>query len=316
MIAVDAGGTHTRVACVALDGAVLGTARGGGGSPTHNHDAREQVRSTVLAAIAAAGLQAQDAVALAAGMAGFEPGVGDEWASDFFALPGLDCSLDLVNDAVAAHRGAFADGAGVMVVAGTGSMILTVTASGEVVESGRYEHYAGGARHLVFEALGRLLTGEAGPEDDGFVAAVLAEWQVDDVANLRQIMLELSDADRNDVKRRYGALAPLVTAWADRSPLADGAVCWLAERTALGVRLLAPHVPLTPAPAALTGALAESDAFSRRLADALRAAPGPRAHLVAARLGPLGGAALLALGPSGVTVDDAILQRLQHAVVA
>jgi glucosamine kinase len=186
VLGVDAGGSYTRVACVGHDGVVLGVGRAGGGSPTHNADAAEQVRRAVVDALDRAGRRTSDVTALVAGLAAFNRESDRQWASDYFDLDGLACPRTFVNDTVVAQAGAFAGGPGIIAVAGTGSMILAVTDTGELVRNDWYHHYAGGARHLVFDAMARILTGEDAATDAAFIAAVLAYWGVADRAELRQ----------------------------------------------------------------------------------------------------------------------------------
>lgn len=270
-----------------------------------------------MSALRDGGLDPADAVGVAAGIASIgRPGSNqdhdrdDTWADALLeqALPG--CPRSVVNDAVVAHRGALVGGAGVVVVAGTGSMVLAVTVDGQEVESGQFEHYAGAARHVVFDVVHGVLAGTAGVRDAALVSAVLAHWGVPDVPGLRRATLQLSGGDRTVTTRRYGALAPQVTAHADTSPLADAALRGLADRTATGVLLLAPLVGLSPVPVALVGGLGGAPAFAVRVGDAL-AVPGTTpTQLVPAVLDPLGGAALLAYEVAGVATPPGVVQRL------
>jgi glucosamine kinase len=310
VIAVDAGGTYTRVGCFGRDGSVLSMRTGGGGSPSHNDDAPQNVRAAVVDALEAANLRAEDAVALAAGMAAISRHRSNDWADAYFDLPGLTCPRTIVNDAVIAHRGALIGEPGVIVVAGTGSMILGITENGDEVESGRFEHYAGGARHLVFDLMNRILVGAATADDLEFVDEVLAYWQAPDFTQLRRILLDLDRLDRNDIKRLYGNLAPSVTAAADRSPIADAAVRELAAKTATGVQLLAALIDRDPVPVALAGGLATDTAFLTRLGEALAANATVPAKIVTPALEPVGGAALLALQLAEGAVGADVIDRL------
>jgi glucosamine kinase len=316
VVAVDAGGTSTRVGCFALDGRLLAAATGGGGSPHHDDDARTNVDAAVVAALDAAGVRPSDTVALAAGVAGFQragsnQGSADNaWAADFFSVPGLSCPRVLVNDAVVAHRGALAGAAGIIAVAGTGSMILAIDEGGDEVESGQFEHYAGGARHLVYDVVQRVLVGPTDASADPITGAVLAHWEASDVDELRWRILQMQDTSRNDVKRRYGALAPMVTAAADTSPIADAALWALVTKTARGIELLAPLVSASRVPVALAGALATSPAFRSRLATQL-AARSHSTFLTEAELDPLRGAAILALEAAQVSLTPEVLSRLR-----
>jgi glucosamine kinase len=316
VLAVDAGGTYTRAGCYGLDGALLGAGSSGGGSAQHNHDARANVDAAVIAALQAAGLQASDALALCAGLSGWHragsnQGSTNEWANGFFSVPGLDCTRLLVNDAVIAHRGALAGQAGIIVVGGTGSMILAINERDEEIESGQFEHYAGGARHLVYDVVHQVLTSSPpASTTDPIVEAVLSHWSVHSVSELRRAVLQRGTTDRNDVKRRYGAFAPLVTAAVDTSPMAEAAVRGLASKTARGVQLLAPVVEADPVPLACAGALATSPAFRDRLAEELSTG-SIATRMVEAVLDPMAGAALIALKSLDIDLSADLLTRLR-----
>jgi len=304
VIAIDAGGTHTRVGCFGPDATLLGSATGRGGSPNHNHDGAQRIGETVRRAIAESGLDPAAAQCVSAGVAGC--GLGEREAADpdiFLDLPELGCPKILVNDAVIAHRGALLGRPGVIVVGGTGSMILAITEAGEQIESGRLEHYAGGARHLVFDAIQRILLGRAGDQDAGLVGAILDHWQVATIGDLRRRMVDQDGLDRNEVKRKYGDLAPLITGAADSSPLAAAAVATLATKTADGVRLLSPLIGTDPVAVALVGSVATADAFVERFAAAV-AQESPSITIVPAALDPLRGAALMAYEQIGWTTAD------------
>lgn len=319
VIGIDGGGTHTRVACVDLDGHYLSSASGGGGSPMHNDDAEVNVRATLARALEDADLDPAGAAGLVAGMAGFDrPSSPTEARYNrdverFFEIDGMTCPRTVVNDAVIAHHGALSGHAGVIVVAGTGSMILAINERGDEIENGQFDHYAGAARHLVHDVVQRILTGESSPTDPLYSAAK-AYFGVDDVHGLREVVLQRSSANRNDTKRSYGDFAPQVTALAEESPLADVALRDLVARTAQGVRLLAPLVDTDPVPVACTGSLASDPSFLRRLDQPLSSGTPRRMQLVSPRLHPLGGAALLALTLAGVDSNDTVLVALESAL--
>jgi glucosamine kinase len=244
-------------------------------------------------------------------VAGYEIDAVNGWIGTFFEGATLICPRQVVNDAVIAHRGALAGAPGVIVVAGTGSMIAAITDDGTVLESGRFQHYAGGARHLVYDVMHRILIGDHTDADLKLIGTVLAWWGARDIGELRGIVLGLGGKDYNDVKRRYGDLAPAITAAVDSSPLADAAVTRLAEKTAVGVRLLAPLISRDAVPVALAGALATSAEFADRITRFLAATSEPTITVASAALDPLGGAALMALESVGVAVTTEVVRRLQ-----
>ncbi|WP_187279782.1 BadF/BadG/BcrA/BcrD ATPase family protein [Quadrisphaera setariae] len=316
VVAVDAGGTHTRASCFGLDGGLLGSATGPAGAWHHHDDAVENLRRTVLEALSTSGLSPGDAAALVAGVAGISSRGGADgdrsldWAREHLALPELVCPQVFVNDAVTAHRGVLAGSPGVIVVAGTGSMVLAITARGEEVENGQLAHYAGAARHLVLDVVQQVLSARSAPQDGSFVAELMEALEVEDVDALRRTVLDLTASGTpHSTTRRLGPLAPLVTAAAETSPLADRALRALAERTAVGVLLLAPLVGTAAVPVGCTGSLATDPAFSSRLAAALA---GSTCELQPGVTDPVRGAALMALELLG-ELDDAARRRLVSA---
>ncbi|GAA1314096.1 N-acetylglucosamine kinase [Brachybacterium tyrofermentans] len=315
VIGIDGGGTHTRVGCFALDGTRLAAAVGGGGNPSHNDDALENIRGTIAQAIDSGGLDPSDAVALAAGIAGFERTCSNQSDGDndrtaaLVDAPGLTCPKIVVNDAVIAHRGALSGRPGIVVVAGTGSMILAIDEEGVETESGQLEHYAGAARHLVYDVVQQILMNDCSPTDP-LVPAALEHFGVADAPALHAAVLARSTTHRNTIKRSYGDFAPQVTAMGEQSALADRALTDLAARTARGVRLLAPVAGPRPVPVACTGSLADAPSFRDRLDRMLVEAEPSALDLVPSQLDPLGGAAILALEAAGVEVDEAMIGRL------
>lgn len=165
VIAVDAGGSHTRAACLGLDGVVLARVTGDGSHAAHRAVAAGLVRDAVARAISAADLDPADAVYLVAGLAGLDS-EDTGWTDEFTDVAGLRCRREHLNDAVVAHTGAFAGGPGVVVVGGTGSLLLAVNETGARFRDWDYHHYVGGARHLAFDLVQRLLVGDDTVDDE------------------------------------------------------------------------------------------------------------------------------------------------------
>lgn len=137
---MDAGGTRTRVGCFDLRGERSSGATGPAGAWHHDDDAVEHLRQTVTEALRAGGLRGSSALALVAGVAGLGRRGGDrsrEWAGSACSLPELRCPQVFADDAATAHRGALLGEPGVVVVAGTGSMVLATTPDGTEVENGQ-----------------------------------------------------------------------------------------------------------------------------------------------------------------------------------
>lgn len=292
VVGVDAGGSFTRAICVAIDGSLQGQATAGGGSPAHNADARENIRTAIGCALHDAGCGTTDVVALVAGIAGFDRASDAAWAHEFIAVPGIRGQRVAVNDTEVAHAGAFGGGPGIIAIAGTGSMIFGVTEAGERVRNDQYMHYAGAARHLSFDVVQRLLL-EVSVAESALLDAALDHWRVRDVVALRAAVRAETAGDNDGMKRKFGAFAPVITGLAARSAVARAAIARLAESTRVGIELLAIDFEADTVPVVLEGGLARSQPFTDALDNAFRTA-GSRCALQSPQASPVEGAALLA----------------------
>lgn len=203
--------------------------------------------------------------------------------------------------------GAFGLGPGVMVVAGTGSMILGITRAGRRLRNASFLHYAGGARHLSFDVVQHILaasrTTVARPSgDDGLVNAALAHWNAADERGLYEAVVAEAGDDRDEVKRHYGAFAPVATRHSATSPLAADALARLVDKTRVGIELVAAGFPGGPVPVVLEGGLVCSGEF-RSMLEAAFTGGGSMCHPAAPMLAPAEGAALMALRSVGSTAD-------------
>lgn len=317
VIGIDGGGSTTRALCVRLDGAALGYAEAGGANPNHNADAILNVQTAISRALAQADRGVTHVVALVAGFAGLNEPSDQEWAAEYTSISGITPERMHLNDADVAHAGAFGTGPGVIAIAGTGSGIVAITEAGQRLENELFHHYAGGARHLAFLAMQRLLIGAAGVADAAFLGATLRYWGDADLASLRAHMVSLADADYREVKRLFGGMAPIVTGAAERgSPLAQSVCAAAADGLATGIRLLGGCFSGSEVRAALIGGLARSAPIARRVAALLAESGRPRYLLVEPAIPPIGGAALLALGRAGVPIDAALTARLSATLAA
>lgn len=294
VVGIDSGGSTTRVACLDRDARVVGRAAGAGGSPEHNSTSEAEVRSALARALVDADRAPADVVSLVAGMAGLNVESDQIWAAEHTRLDGLTSARTHVNDTVIGHVGAFLGKPGVLVVAGTGSMILGIDRNGRHYRNDHVHHYAGAARHLAYDVVHRIVLGD--DPDDELVPVALQHWQVADVRALRAAIEAPYESEA--VKRAFGTFAPEVTRRHGTSALARASIERLAERTALGIRLAG--APLGEPVVAWSGAGAVAsdptcvDAVERQLA-------GSNGHYLftPAALSPLGGAALLALRSAG-----------------
>jgi N-acetylglucosamine kinase-like BadF-type ATPase len=292
LLAVDAGGTHTRCALLDESGYVFGTGEGGPANWTTLGEAAvvESVRSAVEAARSAAGdCPAVEGACVA--LAGYYPLWHAEAVTGALG-PVLDCPLWLETDLRAAWAGATGLGPGVVVSAGTGSVAYG--------EDGVRSARAGGWGPLAgdegsgpwvgqaaLRAIARRLDGR-GPET--MLATQLAG------ANVEQWLRGIY---RNGWGRsELGELAPCVAAAASEGdPVAvaimEEAAGMLAE---LAFRVLC-VLGLERGPTRLSatgGVFAAGEVVARPFRRWL-AVMAPSVVVAPPRLPPLGGAALLAL---------------------
>lgn len=140
-LGVDAGGTTTRSVLVDEAGNVLG--RGSAGPANHRTASHSAAATAVRAAIRSACNGRPAVTAVGIGWSGLEaPGT----SSDAREMVGSSVAADrfvLDSDVYAAHVGAFSGGPGLLISAGTGSMVLGVDSAGNRVRAGGWGYLYG-----------------------------------------------------------------------------------------------------------------------------------------------------------------------------
>jgi N-acetylglucosamine kinase-like BadF-type ATPase len=138
ILAIDGGGSRTR--CVAIDKHGQVVSKGESGPSNHLLVARDIVRRSLADVIhqtlTLGHLDRDDIICLSAGLAGVDfDGAGAPAMEEL--LNDLGFAQTVINgDMVIAHAGAFGGDEGVMALAGTGSVILGIGASGKRVKIG------------------------------------------------------------------------------------------------------------------------------------------------------------------------------------
>jgi len=135
-LGIDAGGTRTRWALAAGDGAIVAEGHVRGMSALEVADARREQVARTLAELAAAALAVAKPARAHAGLTGY--GDGSEALAGLIAGPlGLDASAVTVgSDIETAYRDLFAPGEGYVVYAGTGSVAAFIDERGELHRAG------------------------------------------------------------------------------------------------------------------------------------------------------------------------------------
>jgi glucosamine kinase len=311
VLGVDGGGTFTRALSADLDGRVLASVETGGSNPSHHPRAEENARQAIQQVLDAAGCEPGQVKALVAGFAGLDGPEDQEWADRFTAVPGLICPRLCVNDAVIAHAGALRSQPGIIAISGTGSIVFGVTPDGRQVRNYDFGHYAPStARHLSYDAVYRLIAGEAAA-DGGFLEAVLAFWDTVDVTALAELGAGGFISDRQERNYRFGKMAGLVTGAAEQGVPVACAVCDQAATTlGIGIRLVGACFPEAPIPVALVGGVIRSPYLERAVKQVLVRKANRDYQVVEPALSSVQGAILMALERCGRVIDPALVQRL------
>lgn len=292
---VDGGGTRTRVLLLARDGTTAGRAEGPAALVRPDHPAAAcVVADTVRQAAAAAGTTLP-LPALWAGLAGagrasvrrdLEAALRDEQVAR---------AVRVGTDVQAAFHDAFGTGAGIVVVAGTGSVVLGAAQDGRRLRVGGWGGVMGddgSGYHIgvsALRAIARAADGRAPPT--ALTAAVLDHLGL---ARPRDLPGWAESATKADI----AALAPLAIRTARSGDAAAQTVVQraleaLADQLSAAIRQLFPCAPDNPPPIALTGGLIAPDGPLRADLEHLVASAGGR--LLPRVVIPERGAARLAL---------------------
>jgi glucosamine kinase len=181
VIGLDSGGTYTRVLCTEMSGQILTRIQTGGANPEKNADAEYNVQTAIVQAIADSGHTPQQVAGLVAGFARLDSQKDMTWAERFTAIPGFEMGPYCVNDAVVAHAGALCLQAGIVAIAGTGSIVFGVTEASLHISNYDFRHHTGTtARDLGYDMVFRILAGETTDVDAGLVERILTHFEVAD----------------------------------------------------------------------------------------------------------------------------------------
>lgn len=293
---VDGGGTRTRVLLLARDGTTAGRAEGPAAlvRPDRPAAAARVVADTVRRAAAAAGVTLP-LPAVWAGLAGagqprvrraLEAALRDEQIAR---------TVRVGTDVQAAFHDAFGAGAGIVVVAGTGSVVLGAAQDGRHLQIGGWGGVMGdeGSGYHIgvsgLRAIARAADGRALPT--ALTTAVLDHLGL---ARPRDLPAWAESATKADI----AALAPLAIRTARSGDAAAQAVVQralnaLADQLSAAIRQLFPSASDDPPPVALTGGLIAPDGPLRDDLEKQVASAGGR--LLPRAVTPERGAARLAL---------------------
>ena len=293
---VDGGGTRTRVLLLARDGTTAGRAEGPAAlvRPDHPAAAARVVADTVRRAAAAAGA-ALPLPALWAGLAGAgRPSVRRDLEAALREEQ-IARTVRVGTDVQAAFHDTFGTGAGIVVVAGTGSVVLGAAQDGRRLQVGGWGGVMGddGSGYRIgvsaLRAIARAADGRAPPT--ALTAAVLDHLGL---ARPRDLPAWAESAAKADI----AALAPLAiraarSGDAAAQTIVRRALDALGDQLSAAIRQLFPSASDTPPPVALSGGLIAPEGPLRDDMEHLVASAGGR--LLPRAVTPERGAARLAL---------------------
>jgi glucosamine kinase len=270
VIGVDGGGTKTRLVVTDGSGSVLTSVTGGPSSITRDEvdPAADTIASLVAEGMTAAGLADESPSVLCAGVAG----AGREPARKALlrALRAREVADDVIvtTDAQVALADAFADGAGVLLVAGTGSIAYGRGPTGNEERCGGWGPNLGdegGSVWLARRALSSATASADGREPPtALLGALMTAAQCDEPSDLIDWAANATTAD-------IGALAPVVLRAAENGDQrASTLAATAAEELVLHVRALARSLfgdERAAVPTAFTGGLLVRGSLMRKLVE-------------------------------------------------
>lgn len=314
VVGIDGGGTTTRAICADLNGRVLGHVTRAGTNPAHNARARENVRGAIENVLEQAGRRPSDVASLVAGLSGLDRAEDRIWAEEFVAVEGIDAPRIVLNDAQVAHAGALRGEPGIVAVIGTGAMIWSVNEAGRDFRDFDFGFYSRTAsRYLGLDSVHAILRDQIGPEDEAFKRKVLRHIGVTDVDALRDWASRYAREPHEEMKRTYGALAPLVTQAALEGTPLPLAICEHGTRKiAQAFGLLGGCFADSPVRISVVGSVGRSPFFRQRLPTKTDALFNGRFRFLEPDLSPLAGAALLALTHLGIPAAGVADELRKH----
>lgn len=298
VVGIDAGATRSRVLVVAAEGARPVRREG----PPAAVDPRRPARSArtlveLLRRMADEGELTLPAAALCAGIAGAGRGRAQEELASEFEEAGMARRVLVHSDGAVALHDAHGQEAGLVLVAGTGSVAWGRDASGRIARAGGWGPVLGdeGSGHAIARAALRRITQSA---DGRKPPTPLALGILNRLALSRadELVEWVAHASRAEI----AALAPCVVELADAEvapapEIVTDAVQELVRTVDAVRRQLAPW-PQTPDVALAGGLLKPGGALRRRVSDALSARP---LAVQETAVDPARGAAILALRAAG-----------------
>ncbi|WP_103994260.1 BadF/BadG/BcrA/BcrD ATPase family protein [Paenibacillus sp. UNC499MF] len=314
LLGMDGGGTHTRVLAADLAGNVLAYTEKGASSIHKDDEAKENVHAAIREAVEQAGRSLEQAASLTAGMAGYDSESDLPWVRELTDVEGLSCPRQLVNDAVVAHSGALLSEPGIMVISGTGSIILAVTDDNRHIRNYDLHHYASSAaRFLAYDATYEALAGNTDESDADLVRGMLEHWGLETLESYSELACAGFLPDTKARNKKFGELAPLITSEASRGSRLARTVCDRAvHQISVGTRLLGSYFKRETVYVAAAGSVVNSPYFRQKLPEKLSAGNHKTYRWQPPAFSPAAGALLMGYRSLGIPLTEELLDNLRR----
>ena len=314
-LGVDGGQTGTQAVVADGEGRVLGRGAGGPSNHVEAPGGRERLRAAIV-----------DSVTAALRASGLGTIATTRFAATYCAMTGeADFKTEVIapllqteqlrveHDAPAALAGATLGEAGVIAIAGTGSVVYGEDGHGGTARAGGWGYVfgdEGGAFGVAREGIRGALDAldEVGPPTT-LVHVLSTRFAMDDLRLLPMVMYNghltrdaIADAARD-----------VIDAWLAGDAVAGRVVASGVEALAGRVRTVAARVALHAPLVCTTGGLFQSTSYAEAFSQAVRRHV-PHAMVTPARLGPDAGALLLAYRTANVPLTASLRAALVRSV--
>lgn len=313
VIGIDGGGSQTRVMVSDFTGHILSYTEGGASSIHKDRNAHINVQQAIKKALEEAGCHGDQVKGLYAGIAGYESELDLPWVSRLTEVDGLHCPVTYVNDSVVAHAGAFLGEPGIVIVSGTGSIILAITEQDKQYRNIDFHHYAASAaRFLSYNATYELLAGNMDLSDASMVEDILRYWNVMSVVELRSLAAKGFIEEEKERNKLFGQMAPMITSSAQEGSQLARIVCDRAlHEIMVGVEILGAFFESDSVKVTGIGSVINSLYMKSKLTEKLQLGRNKRYRFEPSELSAVSGAVLMALRGLDIKVDSITIENMK-----
>lgn len=314
VIGIDGGGTYTRVVVADLKGNILGYSKKKGGvHPGKNENPEINLKMAITDALKMENQSKSTIKHIVAGFAGVNNPKDHEWARAYLSNSGINTAATFVNDATVAQYGAYLTGAGILAIAGTGSIVIGKTENGLMVRNYDFHHDSeAGARYLSYSLLYDIISRSLGSEDKPLLEDVLAYWGVEDIGRLRIIASNGFSKNRIEALQKLSYMATIVTSHAEKgNKFAIKACKRAAESLVNGIQIVSSSYSSNLVPLCFVGGVANHSFIKKMIKEHLQEIQSIKSFVYySPQLSPVFGAVLYAYNEIGIEINNNLTNKL------